>query len=113
MPNYQTPQRMDSEMKDDENSWDDKRSVDAMHISVGLKKACDTAPPEEVELGGRMQEGANALDALLSADTPPDRLVRGHHIHIVRYGFGDAFAGTGFGSSWEMDKVFLFRYGIG
>ena len=42
---------------------------------------------------------------------PPNRLVRGKHIIIAKYGFGDA-SGSGFGSSWtNNDGSISNRYG--
>ena len=51
------------------------------------------------------------LGNLFNILEPPNRLVRGKHIMMAKYGFGDA-SGSGFGASWtNNDGSINYRYG--
>ena len=59
----------------------------------------------------RFMTDINELLILMESKKPPQRLVRGRQVLLVRYSFGDA-SGGGFGSSWESSRGISFRFGV-
>ena len=58
-----------------------------------------------------MKKDLEALMKIFETATPPDRLIRGKSINVVKYGFGDA-SKAGFGASWEGKSGIRYRYGV-
>ena len=103
-------QEMDGLMSEEgEVLWNDQELVK----KTGEKEAPRTTPsgnPTRVVPVERLKGDINALMSLMEGQVPPDRLVRGSSIQVVRHGFGDA-SKAGFGSSWESNKGIRYRYG--
>ena len=70
-----------------------------------------SAAPATVVGVERLVRDLESLNQLMKSEKPPLRLVRGNRLGHAIYGFGDA-SGTGFGSSWEVDKQVNYRFGV-
>lgn len=81
-----------------------KRGSDKKHF-------CRDNIPMFVTPVPRAKADLEALGRLFESESPPNRLVRGREINVVRYGFGDA-AKSGFGASWIGKEGLKYRLGI-
>lgn len=66
--------------------------------------------PVSVKVVSRLASDLSSLTLLFGSQEPPRRLVRGAHVSVARYGFGDA-SGGGFGASWAVGKRIKWRLG--
>ena len=101
---------MDEEMNEEGDVlWRDEKFASELRRKGDPGKS-PSKNPKRVVAVDRLVGDINALKSLLEGDTPPDRLVRGASICVVRHGFGDA-SKAGFGASWESKKGIRYRYG--
>jgi hypothetical protein len=73
------------------------------------KKQSDDAPATLAPVP-RLSYDLKALKELFSSEFPTLRLIRGAHINVALFSFGDA-SGGGFGSSWQVGDSIEFRFG--
>ena len=66
--------------------------------------------PTTIQPVPRLSRDLSALQRLFCEEAPPNRIVRGQLIHVVKYAFGDA-SKAGFGSSWVSGDGVKYRFG--
>lgn len=67
--------------------------------------------PQEILPVAQLKDDVYALREFFKEDTPPIIQERCSHVHIVRYGFGDA-SGSGFGSTIQTKHGLRYRIGV-
>ncbi len=83
------------------------------YVENKRKEASSKSTPTKVLAVPRFMSDLKALKMFLEQSHPSKRLVRGHKVAKVKYGFGDA-SGAGFGGSWinsERPEKVYFRFG--
>jgi len=71
----------------------------------------DALAPETVIAVPRLQDDLLALTQLLSAEVPPQRIIRSRAVVSAGYGFGDA-SGTGLGWSMQVGSELSITHGV-